>query len=218
MVACFLHLVALWAGCHGLYDALDSSAVPPREATRRGSGGLPGLADSGWSHRVGWSEGCHLLRAVHPRGVITGVGFGPASAKDQPLAETLFTWRRQPRPGYLRVGKPALGPYLGDQGVEGQAAHRRWWYGDGAQVMRPPKRHSQHPWSNRRRRWLAGVRQLVETVDDKVHHPFGLSHERPHALTGVQARLAAQLALQNCCIWLTEQLGRPSLAFADLID
>jgi hypothetical protein len=218
IVGCFLHLVDRLMGRQGLYEALDSSAVPTRDAKRRGAGWLPGLADIGWSNRLGWYEGFHLLIAVNPRGVITGFGFGPASAKDQPLAETFFALRRQPRPGYLSVGKPALGPYICDKGFEGQAAHMRWWYCYGAQVMCPPKRNSQQPWSKRLRRWLAGVRQIVETVYDKVHHTFGLSHERPHDLTGFQTRLAAKLALHNFCIWLNEQLGRPSLAFADLID
>jgi hypothetical protein len=111
MVACFLHLVHLLAGRHGLYEALDSSAVPTRDAKRRGAGWLPGLADSGWRNRLGWYEGFHLLLAVHPRGVITGLGVGPASAKAQPLAETFFALRRQPAPHCLSVGKPALGPY-----------------------------------------------------------------------------------------------------------
>jgi hypothetical protein len=30
--------------------------------------------------------------------------------------------------------------------------------------------------------------------------------------------LAAKITLHNFCIWLNEQLGRPSLAFADLVD
>jgi hypothetical protein len=85
-------------------------------------------------------------------------------------------------------------------------------------VICPPKQNSRQPWSKRARRWLAGVRQIVETVYDKVHHPFGLTRERPHALTGFQARLAAKMALHNFCIWLNEQLDRPSLAFADLVD
>ena len=68
------------------------------------------------------------------------------------------------------------------------------------------------------RRWLAGRRQIVETVDDKVHHTFRRSRERPHDLSGFQARLAAKMALHNFCIWLNEQLGRPTLAFADLVD
>jgi hypothetical protein len=218
ILACFLRLVDLLEGCPGLYEALESSAVPTRDAKRRGVGWLPGLAAIGWSNRLGWYEGVHLLIAVHPRGVITGFGFGPASAKDQPLAETFFALRRQPHPRGLSVGKPALGPYVSDKGVEGQAAPARWWYCYGIQVICPPKRNSRHPWSKRARHGLAGVRQIVETVYDKVHHTFGLPCERPHALTGFQARLAAKMALHTFCIWLNEQLGRPSLAFADLVD
>jgi len=30
--------------------------------------------------------------------------------------------------------------------------------------------------------------------------------------------LAAKAALHNFCIWLNQRLGRPNLAFADLID
>ena len=62
------------------------------------------------------------------------------------------------------------------------------------------------------------MRQIVETVYDKVPHAFGLSRERPHDLTGFQARLAAKLARHNFCSWLNGQLGRPNLAFADLVD
>jgi hypothetical protein len=218
IVACFRHLVDLVDGRHGLYEALDSSAVLTQEAQRRGAGWLPGLADIGGSNRLGWYEGFPLLMAVNPRGVITGLGFGSASAKDQPLAETFFALRWQPHPHYRSVGKPALGPSVSDQGCEGQAAQTRWWYGYGAQVLCPPKRHSQYPWSKRLRRWLAGVRQIVETVDENIPHTFGLNRERPHALTGFQARLAAKMALHNFGMWFNEQVGRPSLAFADLVD
>jgi hypothetical protein len=218
IVACFLHLVDLLDGRHALYEALDGTAVPTRDAKRRGAGWLPGLADIGWSNRLGWYEGFHLLMAVNPRGIISGFGVGPASAKDQSLAETFFALRRHPHPGCLSVGKPALGPYLCDKGFEGQAAHARWWQCYGAQVLCPPKRNSHQPWPKRMRRWLAGRRQIVETVYDKVHHTFRLSRERPHDLSGFQARLAAKMALHNFCIWLNEQLGRPTLAFADLVD
>src|SRR5215211_9163909 len=95
----------------GAHAALDSSGIPTRDAKRRGAGWLPGLADIGWSNRLGWYEGFHLLIAVNPRGIMTGFGFGPASAKDQPLAETFFARRRQPHPRCLSVGKPALDPY-----------------------------------------------------------------------------------------------------------
>ena len=47
---------------------------------------------------------------------------------------------------------------------------------------------------------------------------FRLGRERPHSLDGLQARLAAKVALHNFCLWLNGQLGRPHLAFADLVD
>jgi len=218
IVACFRHLMDLLDGRRELDEALDTSAVPTREAKRRGAGWLPGLADSGGSNRLGWYKGFHLLMAVNPRGIMTGFGVGPTSAKDQPLAEPFFAVRRQSHPKFLSVGKPALGPYLSAKGFEGQAAHTRWWHYYGARVICPPKRNSHHPWSQRLRHWLAGLRQIVETVYDKGHHAFGLSHERPHAWSGFQARLAAKMALHNFCIWLNEQLGCPSLAFADLVE
>jgi hypothetical protein len=64
---------------------------------------------------------------------------------------------------------------------------------------------------------LAGVRQIVETVYEKLGHTFRIDRERPHDLSGFQARLAAKMALHHFCIWLNEQLGRPRLAFGDLV-
>jgi hypothetical protein len=218
LVAGFLSLGRLLAAQRCLYEALDSSGVPTRDAKRRGAGWWPGLADIGWSNRLGWYEGFHLLLAVNPVGVITGFGFGPASTKDQPLADPCFALRRQPHPGLASVGAPACGPYVVDKGFEGQANQRAWGRAYGAQVICPPKRNSKTPWPQRLRRWLAGVRQMVETVYEKLHHTFRLDRERPHELSGFQARLAAKIALHNFCIWLNEQLGRPRLAFTDLVD
>ena len=156
--------------------------------------------------------------AVNPAGVVTGFGFGAASTKDQPLAETFFVLRRHPHPGLASVGAPACGPYVVDKGFEGHANQQTWWQAYGAQVICPPKRNSRAPWPKRLRRWLAGVRQIVETVYEKLWHTFRLDRERPHALGGFQARLAAKMALHNFCIWLNAQLGRPWLAFADLVN
>jgi hypothetical protein len=100
--------------------------MPTRAAKRRGAGWLPGLADIGWSNRLGWYEGFHLLLAGNPVGVITGFGFGAASTKDQPLADTFFALRRWPQPGLPSVGAPALGPYVVDKGCEGQGNHVVW--------------------------------------------------------------------------------------------
>jgi hypothetical protein len=218
LVAFFLHLVHLLAAQQCAYEALDSSGVPTRDVKRRGAGWLPGLADIGWSTRLGWYAGFHLLTAVNPVGVSTGFGFGPASTKDQSLAATFFALRRQPHPGVPSVGCPALGPYVVDKGFEGRGNQGTWWQTSKAPVICPPKRNSKRPWPKALRRWLAGVRQIVETVYEKLAHTFRLDRERPHDLSGFQARLAAKMALHNFCIWLNEQLGRPRLAFTDLVD
>ena len=146
------------------YEALDSSAMPVRDAKRRGEGWLAGYADVGWSNRLGWYEGFRLLVAVDPTGVITGFGFSAASATDQQVAETFFAVRHRPNPRPPSVGTAAAGPYVADKGFEGEANHRRWLDRYGARIIPPPTRNSRKPWPKRLRRWVAGLRQIVESV------------------------------------------------------
>ena len=104
-----------------------------------------------------------------------------------------------------------------DNGFCGRAAS--WAQAYGAHVLSPPQRTwTTHPWPKALRRWLARLRQIVETVHDKLLRSFRLERERPHHLQGFRARLAASVALHNFCIWLNVQLGRPKLAFAGLLD
>ena len=200
------------------YEALDSTAVPTRDAKRRGVGWLPGAAAIGWSNRLGWFEGLRLLLAVTPTGAVPGFALAPGNIKDQPLAETFFRLRRHPHRRGTGVGTPAAGPDVADKGFEGRSHHQHWHQSYGAMVICSPKRISLHPWSKFWRRWLAGTRQVVETVIDKLFHTFRLNRERPHGLAGVQARVAAKIALHNFCLWLNDNLGRPHLAFAELVD
>jgi len=214
-----LHLVRMMKAkrCH--YEVLDASAMPIRDAKRRGEGWLAGYADIGWSNSLGWYEGFRLLVAVNPTGVITGFGFCPASTKDQPLAETFFALRCEPNPRAPSVGSAAAGPYVSDKGFEGEENHRRWLDLYGVRVICPPRRNGRkRRWPKGLRCWAASIRQIVETVYDKLHNAFGLRRERAHELSGLRARLAARVALHNFCIWLNEQLGRPRLAFADLLE
>jgi hypothetical protein len=200
------------------YEALDASAMPVREAKRRGAGWLAGQADIGWSNSLGWYEGFCLLVAVNPTGVITGFGFASASTKDQPLADTFFALRSEAHPRLPSVGSAAVGPYVADKGFEGEENHQRWFESYGACLLCPPKRNGhKRRWPKRLRRWAASIRQIIETVYDKLHGTFGLRRERPHELRGLRARLAARVALHNFCIWLNEQLDRPRLAFANLL-
>jgi hypothetical protein len=213
-----LHLVAVLQTPRCPYQALDSSAMPTRDAKRRGHGWLAGQADIGWSNSIGWYEGFSLLTATDPTGVITGFCFGSASTADQPLAETFFNVRANPNTRLKSVGLAFLGSYVADKGFEGEENHRRWSESYGAHVIHPPKRNSRKgSWSKHLRRWVAGIRQIVESVYDKLFNTFGLWRERPHELEGLRSRLAARVALHNFCIWLNDQLGRPRLKFADLM-
>ena len=212
-----LHLGQIVKGERFPYQALDASAMPVRDAKRRGHGWLAGYADIGWSNSLGWYEGFSLLSAVEPSGVITGFCFGATSTADQPLAQTFFDLRANPNPRLTSVGSTFPGTYVADKGFEGAENHRRWLDHYGAEVIHPPKRNSKKPWSKRLRRWVAGMRQIVETVYDKLFNTFGLRRERPHEIEGLRARLAARVALHNFCIWLNDQLGRPRLKFADLM-
>jgi hypothetical protein len=200
------------------YQALDSSAMPIRDCKRRGHGWLAGYADIGWSNSLGWYEGFSLLTAVDPTGVITGFCFGAASSADQPLAETFFDLRANPNPRLKSVGAAFSGTYVADKGFEGEENHRRWLKSYAAEVIHPPKRNSKkRSWSKRLRRWVASLRQIVESVYDKLFNTFGLWRERPHELEGLRSRLAARVALHNFSIWLNDRLGRPRMAFADLL-
>lgn len=230
-----LQIAARLAASHGPFEALDRTGIPTRNAKRRGRGWLAGQSDIGYSNRLGWFQGLGLLLCVHPQGAITGWGFGPASAKDQSLAETFFALRQRVGEGrrpcaanpalpgepslcLASVGVPAERVYLADKGFQGPRTHRRWHRCYGAQVVAPPQdARARHPWPRGLRRALAGMRQIVETVVGKLEQVFGLLDERPHTIAGFAARLAARVALHNVCIRLNRQAGRPDLAFADLV-
>lgn len=201
------------------YEVLDSTAAVTRDAKRRGLGWLAGQADIGWSNRIGWYEGFHLLLCVTAQGVITGFGFGSASTHDQHLAATLFAARQTPSPRLPSAGLPAQGAYVADKGVAGERPRRRWSEQYQVDLVTPPHQTSKRlHWPKALRRWLAGLRQIIETVNDKLLNTFRLARERPHDLTGFQARLAAKVALHNVCIWFNLPLGRAPLAFAELLN
>lgn len=217
MTAFGLHLVQLLEAQCCPYEVLDSTGVATRNAKRRGTGWLAGQADIGWCTRLGWYEGVHLLLSVTPEGVITGYGFGAASSNDKRLAQTLLGARLCPDPRLPSVGAPAHGEYIADQGFAGKPG--RGAYPELAPVITAPHPSSHGPgWPKALRRWLDGLREIVETVNEKLLNTFRLARERPHDLSGLQARLAAKVGLHNFCIWLNDQLDRPALAFADLID
>ena len=218
IAALALHFADLLAQPTDSYQILDTTAVPVRNAKRRGRSWFVGLADIGYSPRLGWYYGFHLLTAVSPAGAITGWGFGAASAKDQPLAEAFLALRLQPQGGYATVGRYSSQPYLADGGFAGVERHARWGAEYGAQVLSPPNSNSKVAYPREWRHWLTRLRQMVETGNDKLHNRFHLQSARPHTWQGLHAGIAATVGLHNFCIWLNRQLGRADLAFAELLD
>jgi hypothetical protein len=218
IVAFGLYLVTDMQARDVEYEILDTTGVPVRNVKRRGRGWLAGMANIGWCTRMGWYNGFRLLIAVTPEGVITGFGFGQGSTKEQPLAETMLALRCQAQPAIRSVGQPAVGWYFGDMGFAGDTTHERWRGLYGAEVITEPQHNSAKQWPKAWRRWLHSLRQMVETVYDKLLNFLRLDRERPHDLTGFQANLAAKVAMHNFCIWLNKRLGRPPLAFAELLD
>ena len=219
LAAFALHLGrALAADDDRAYEAIDGTGVRVRNAKRRGAGWLCGLADIGKCTRLGWYEGLRLLLAVTPRGAVTGWGAGPASTNDRGLAETFFAARARPDPRLPSAGRPVSDRYVADMGFSGQTCQARWARDYGAVVVSAPQTGSKRAWPKPWRTWLAGIRQVVETVTERLLEAFRLDHERPHDLSGFHARVAAKVGLHNACVWLNRELGRPDLAFADLID
>jgi|CXWL01.1.fsa_nt_gi hypothetical protein len=200
-----------------VYEALDTMGCATRNAKRRGEGWLAGEANIGYSNRLGWYEGLNVMTSVTPDGFISGFGCAPASTKEQRYADTFFALRATGSRDLPEVGRPAQGTYITDNGFCGKSNRQRWqqWYS--VQVITPPQRSHSNSWSKALRRWLSGLRQIVETVHEKLLNSFRLDRERPHLLQGFRVRLAASVTLHNFCIWLNIQLGRPKLAFADLI-
>ena len=91
---------------------------------------------------------------------------------------------------WVRLPQDSSRPYIADKGFEGEENHRRWLENYGAHIIHPPKRNSRKKhWSKRLRRWVASIRQIIESVYDKLFNTFGLWRERPHELRGLRARL-----------------------------
>jgi hypothetical protein len=192
-----------------------------------------------------WYFGQELLLAVDAHGQITGAVSGPANTEERFLADALLRWRVAPTapvptageldpvlgpahrrqgtrqgptgPLFLRgaAGSPADGPYLGDRGFRGTDWGRHWRDDYGAWVLTKadyPRGSEGHPG----RRWLSGLRQVVETVGGWLEERFGLQFPRARTAWGLQTRLAAKLAAFNLAVHVNHLHGRPTFAAVEL--
>jgi hypothetical protein len=197
---------------------VDCTGVATRNHKRRGRGWLAGLTDRGRCSRLEWFHGVYLLLCCGPTGAVTGFGCGPASANDRVLAEAFFAARAAADPRLPTVGVPTSDYYVADMGFAGRECEARWAAAYGARVVCPPQTGSARAWPKPLKTWLASIRQVVETVTDRLLSTFRLDRERPHELGGLLTRLAAAVGLHNFCILLNRTLGRPDLATADLVS
>lgn len=108
------------------FEVLDTVPIPVRNIKRRGRGWLAGMANIGWSTRLGWYNGFHGLISVNPIGVITGYAFASASEKDQPMADTFLALRRYPQEDLPTAGRYTLAYYLADNGFKGRKNANHW--------------------------------------------------------------------------------------------
>jgi hypothetical protein len=151
-------------------EILDLTAIPSRNAQRRGMGWLPEHARKGWSRRLKYFIGFHLLCAINPSGIITGFGIASGDVKEQPLTEAFLAARQQPQPALACVGAAPAGFYVADTGFEGADWHRHWYHDYNAPVLAFPQSQQRLQWPRALRRWLVHVRQTIESVYEKLHH------------------------------------------------
>lgn len=217
--AFFQYLAELLGSRECLYEIIDRFGVVTRRSGRRGIGWLPEYTDKGLCSRLGFFHGVQVLSSVTPAGVITGFGIAAGSTKDQPMAGEFFRFRMRPNRSMPWIGRPAASQvYIADMGFSGPKRHLEWFQETGAVLTCAPQTGHAEPWPRLMKRAIATMRQMVETVHDKLLHRFRLQDERVHDITGLFTRLCAKSALHNACIWMNRMLGRSDLEFATLVD
>lgn len=200
-----------------LYQVVDGSGVAVRNSKRRGNSWLAGYANIGLCTRLGWYFGCYLLDSVTPTGAITGFCLGPASTKDQKMAQSFLAQRSLGMPQITSVGQAYHGFYVMDKGFSGPHLHRSWEQTFDVGIVCAPQTGHGEPWPKPWRKWLASLREIVETVHEKLLNTFRLDLERPHHIGGLLTRIAAKVGLHNFCIAMNRLANRANLQFADIV-
>ena len=133
------------------------------------------------------------------------------------MAESFLMQRDLTPPQIPSVGHAYHGYYVMDKGFSGPHLHRTWEQTFQIGVVCAPQTGHGEPWPKPWRQWIASIREIVETVHEKLLNTFRLGHERPHDISGLLTRIAAKVGLHNFCIAMNRLAGRPDLQFADII-
>jgi hypothetical protein len=118
------------------------------------------------------------------------------------------------------VGTPADGPYLADLGFAGERWVRHWRAAYQATVLTKADYRGLPAGPERQRadRWLAHLRQVVETVFGVLTESLGLKFPRARTEWGLWTRLAAKVAAFDLAVYINHLFGRPPLALFNPLD
>lgn len=122
-----------------------------------------------------------------------------------------------PIASWLGVGQYSQEPYLADLGFRGVDWIHHWFVHYGARVLTkadyetisdPHERH-------KARRWLNGLRQVIETVNGCLDDRLGLKFPRARTYWGLLTRLAAKVAAHNVAVHVNYLFDRSPFAAFD---
>lgn len=119
--------------------------------------------------------------------------------------------------GRWGVGTAGDAPLVGDLGYRGADWQRHWREEYGTAVLTKGEYLAQPGKQEQRaaRRWLSGLRQVVETVNGGLERMFGLKCPQAHSWWGLLTRLGAKIAAFNLAVYLNYLSGRRHFAFFD---
>ena len=119
-----------------------------------------------------------------------------------------------PRQG---VGTASSAPYLADLGFAGQAWQQHWARDYGAFILTKADyaQGADPADAQGAARWVASLRQVVETVFHTLSARFGLTFPRARTYWGLLARLGAKVAAFNLAVYVNHLFNRPMFAIFD---
>ncbi len=120
---------------------------------------------------------------------------------------------------WLGAGQAAKVPYLGDLGFRGKAWIGHWDEHYAAEILTKAQYAELESAKDRRlgERWLASLRQVIETANGSLDRVFGLKYPRARSLWGLLTRLAAKVAAYNMAVYINQLLNRPTFSFINPI-
>jgi len=120
----------------------------------------------------------------------------------------------------LAAGPPAPGPYLADGGLSGKSWVSHWQRAYGAAVLTKAD-YAARPTEDAQaaaRRWLGGLRQRIETLNQVLSDRLGLQFPRARSLWGLRARLGAKIAACNLAIVVNALFQRPAFSLFNVFE